>query len=407
MLNKKYILILNAGSSSIKFCLYELDELNLITQGMCERINVDGRFKMESPNFNINETHSFPNHIVAIEFLLNQLLLSKIIIGFKDIILIGHRIVQGAEISESKLIDDLVLKIIKDAIQLAPLHNKPQCDVIEIMKDKLSHAMNVAVFDTSFHTTIPKLHSFYAIPKDWIEDYKIKRYGFHGTSYKYILNEFKKIVLKDNVNIVVCHLGNGASVCCIKNNKSYDTSMGLTPNAGLIMGTRSGDIDATIIGYISNQTNCSIDEIIKRLNNDSGLKGICGSSDYRDINANIKNGNDFDFANKIFSKKVSDYIIQYMNYIGDEIDGIIFTGGIGENNYQTRTNILDNIKLKKIVINEKLNESKFDSWKKISDSQSEIPVFVIKTNEEFMIANDAKKIYLDKINYEKKSSKIS
>lgn len=407
MLNKKYILILNAGSSSIKFCLYELDELNLITQGMCERINVDGRFKMESPNFNINETHSFPNHIVAIEFLLNQLLLSKIIIGFKDIILIGHRIVQGAEISESKLIDDLVLKIIKDAIQLAPLHNKPQCDVIKIMKDKLSHAMNVAVFDTSFHTTIPKLHSFYAIPKDWIEDYKIKRYGFHGTSYKYILNEFKKIVLKDNVNIVVCHLGNGASVCCIKNNKSYDTSMGLTPNAGLIMGTRSGDIDATIIGYISNQTNCSIDEIIKRLNNDSGLKGICGSSDYRDINANIKNGNDFDFANKIFSKKVSDYIIQYMNYIGDEIDGIIFTGGIGENNYQTRTNILDNIKLKKIVINEKLNESKFDSWKKISDSQSEIPVFVIKTNEEFMIANDAKKIYLDKINYEKKSSKIS
>lgn len=407
MLNKKYILILNAGSSSIKFCLYELDELNLITQGMCERINVDGRFKMESPNFNINETHSFPNHIVAIEFLLNQLLLSKIIIDFRDIILIGHRIVQGAEISESKLIDDLVLKIIKDAIQLAPLHNKPQCDVIEIMKDKLSHAMNVAVFDTSFHTTIPKLHSFYAIPKDWIEDYKIKRYGFHGTSYKYILNEFKKIVLKDNVNIVVCHLGNGASVCCIKNNKSYDTSMGLTPNAGLIMGTRSGDIDATIIGYISNQTNCSIDEIIKRLNNDSGLKGICGSSDYRDINANIKNGNDFDFANKIFSKKVSDYIIQYMNYIGDEIDGIIFTGGIGENNYQTRTNILDNIKLKKIVINEKLNESKFDSWKKISDSQSEIPVFVIKTNEEFMIANDAKKIYLDKMNYEKKSSKIS
>lgn len=398
MLNKKYILILNAGSSSIKFSLYEFHQLKVIVQGMCERINIDGRFKMECANFVLDDMQNFPNHIVAIEFLLKQLLSLKIISEFKDIVLIGHRIVQGAEISESKLIDDTILKTIKDAIQLAPLHNKPEYDVIEIMKDKLSHAINVAVFDTSFHTTIPKLHSYYAIPKDWIGDYKIKKYGFHGTSYKYILNEFKKITAKNNVNIIVCHLGNGASICCIKNNKSFDTSMGLTPNAGLIMGTRSGDIDATIIGYISNQANIAIDKIIKRLNNDSGLKGICGSSDYRDINANIKEGNDFDFANKMFSKKVSDYIIQYMNYLGDEIDGIIFTGGIGENNYKTRLTILNNIKLKKILVDKKMNQMEFDSWKKISENKSEIPIFVIKTNEEFMIANDAKRIYLDKIN---------
>lgn len=396
MLNKKYILILNAGSSSIKFSLYNFDTLNLVAQGMCERINVDGIFKMNAQDVILNNPHNFPNHIVAIEFLLEQLLSIKIINDFSNIVLIGHRIVQGAEINESKLIDNAVLKIIKDAIQLAPLHNKPEYDVIEIIKNKLPHATNVAVFDTSFHTTIPKLHSYYAIPKDWIDNYKIKKYGFHGTSYKYILNEVKKILKKDNVNIVACHLGNGASVCCIKDNKSYDTSMGLTPNAGLIMGTRSGDIDATIIGYISEQLNISVDNIIKRLNNDSGLKGICGSSDYRDINKNIKEGNDFDFANKIFSKKVSDYIIQYMNYLGDQIDGIIFTGGIGENNYKTRRTILSNIKLKKILVNEKMNKIEFDSWKQISETQSEIPVFVIKTNEEFMIANDAKKIYSNK-----------
>ncbi|MEG0879164.1 MAG: acetate/propionate family kinase [Malacoplasma sp.] len=395
MANKKYILVLNAGSSSIKFNLYEFDSLISIAQGICERINVDGYFKIEYGSNQYKEEYNFPNHTIAIEFLLTKFKSLKIIEDFTNIILIGHRIVQGLEINESKMIDANVLNTIKEGIKLAPLHNKPEYDVIQIMNQQLPDVVNVAVFDTSFHSDIPKLNSYYAIPKDWVDKFKIKKYGFHGTSYKYILEQFKTITHKNNVNVIICHLGNGASICCVKNDKSFDTSMGLTPNAGLIMGTRCGDIDANIIGYISDQTNMNINEIIKMLNSESGLKGMCGSSDYRDINAKIENGNAYDFANKMFSKKVTNYIVQYINDLENKVDAIIFTGGIGENNHETRKSILENISIKKIVLNDQKNEMKFETSKEITNSDSEIPVYVIRTNEELMIANDAKRIYKD------------
>ena len=361
--------------------------------GLCERIGIDGFFKLSYTENNEEkkyETNSdFANHDLAIDFLFNKLIELKLIQDLNDVVGVGHRIVQGGSLSESCIVDDKVFKVIEDCIMLAPLHNKPEADVLKIVMNKIPNTKNVAVFDTSFHTSIPKVNYYYPVPKEWVENFSIKKYGFHGTSYRFINEKMGEILnTKKPLNLVICHLGNGASICCVKDGKSYDTTMGLTPLCGLVMGTRSGDVDPSIFDLVSRQTGLTADVIFNKLNKESGLKSICGSSDFRDIEANAKPGNDYEFATDIFIQKVVNYIAVYKNMLDEKVDGIVFTGGIGENAPEVRKAICS--KVKGLDLNESVNTSKIGSHAKISQPLSKFKVFVVRTNEELKIAQDTK-----------------
>lgn len=383
------ILVVNAGSSSIKFRLYD-EQLNELANSICERIGVDGYFKLSSTDgVDVKTEADFPTHSEAIDFFINQIIETNLVSSLEEIVGVGHRVVQGGRITNSSIIDDEVLETIYDCIKLAPLHNKPEYDVIKIILDKIPNSKSVAVFDTSFHTSIPKINSHYPVPQSWVDELGIKKYGFHGTSYRYILEEMKKILNTDKpLNLIVCHLGNGASVCCIKNDKSFDTTMGLTPLAGLVMGTRSGDIDPSIFEYVATQLNLTPAEVFNSLNKESGLKAICGSSDFRDITKNIAEGNEYEFAREIFAQKVANYIALFNNHLEGSTDAIVFTGGIGENVAEVRQLIINKIASLKTSLDREKNLEAFDSYKKISNLSSHIKVFAVRTNEELKIAQD-------------------
>lgn len=390
----KSILVINAGSSSLKFKLYDWNMAELVS-GICERIGIDGFFKIEYKSNHETKKYEgnadFQNHDLAIDYLFNKLVELKIVDNLEDIVGVGHRIVQGGSLSESSLVDDKILKIIEDCITLAPLHNKPEADVLKIVMNKIPNTKNVAVFDTSFHTSIPKINSYYAIPKEWIENYGIKKYGFHGTSYRYITEKMHDILnINRPLNLIICHLGNGASVCCVKEDKSFDTTMGLTPLCGLIMGTRSGDIDPSVFDLVAKETGMSAAEIFNKLNKESGLKSICGSSDFRDIESNTQPGNDYEFATEIFVQGIVNYIAMYKNMLEDKVDGIVFTGGIGENVWNVRKQICQ--KIKGLDLNPSINETRVGEWARISQPLSRHKVFVVRTNEELKIAQDTQKI---------------
>lgn len=392
-----YIMVVNAGSSSIKFKLYSKNELNETCSGLCERIGIDGVFKisytLDNNKKEYEEKTNFKDHEVTIDYCLKKLMDLKIINDLSDISGIGHRIVQGGEIKQSSLIDENVLKEIKRCIKLAPLHNKPELEVIKIIMDKIPNAKGVAVFDTSFHTTIPKINNYYPLPESWINSYKIKKYGFHGTSYRYIYEKMESILnLNRPLNLIICHLGNGASICCVKDGKSFDTTMGFTPMAGLVMGTRCGDIDASILDYLVNQEKIPLDTVCNSLNKESGLKSICSVSDFRDIHANALPGNNYDFAREIFWQKVANYISLYINHLEANVDAIVFTGGIGENDYRTRENVAKKIFVKSIKINEHKNKNKYDDYLLISSVFSQIKTYAVRTNEELKIAQDTKEL---------------
>lgn len=390
----KSILVINAGSSSLKFKLYSW-EMNEIVSGICERIGIDGFFKInylsngETKKFESNA--DFSNHDLAIDYLFNKMIELKIVENLNDIVGVGHRIVQGGSVSESSLVDEKILKVIEDCIVLAPLHNKPESDVLKIVMNKIPNTKNVAVFDTSFHTSIPKINSYYAVPKDWIENHGVKKYGFHGTSYRYITEKMHEILFTDRpLNLIICHLGNGASVCCVKEDKSFDTTMGLTPLCGLVMGTRSGDIDPSVFDLITKETGLSVSEIFDKLNKESGVKSICGSSDFRDIDANVQPGNDYEFAREIFVQKIVNYIAVFKNMLQEQVDGIVFTGGIGENDKVVRELICS--KIKGLDLNLDKNNTRIGDYEKISQPLSRHKIFVVRTDEELKIAQDTKKI---------------
>lgn len=389
----KNILVINAGSSSLKFRLYSIDMVEKAS-GLCERIGIDGFFKIEY--FENNETKKyessadFKNHDLSIDFLIQKLIDLKIVSNLNDIVGIGHRVVQGGNITESSLVDDKVLKTIEDCIKLAPLHNKPELDVLKILMKKIPNAKNVAVFDTSFHTSIPKINYHYSVPQEWIDKHGIKKYGFHGTSYRFITEKMSEILKTDKpLNLIICHLGNGASMCCVKASKSYDTTMGLTPLTGLVMGTRSGDVDPSIFDLVYREEKLEPGKIFDKLNKESGLKALCGSSDFRDISSKLKPGNEFDFAMDIFAQKVANYIAVFKNMLDENIDGIVFTGGIGENASDARGKICE--KVHGIKLNKEMNNKRAGEYELISDSSSKYKVFVVRTNEELKIAQDTKK----------------
>lgn len=389
---KNKILIINSGSSSLKYTVYDLND-NQLCSGICERIFIDGVFQFKSNITNEKEEYNvaFPDHDAAINHLMDVLKVKNIIDNPEDILSIGHRVVQGGNIYKSSvIINEEVEKNIEILSNLAPLHNKPELDVIRILRNKFPTVKNVAVFDTAFHTTMDALATTYAIPKKWREDYAIKRYGAHGTSFRYITNKFNSIEKRTSSNLIICHLGNGASICAVKNNQSIHTTMGLTPLAGLIMGTRCGDIDPSIHKYIAKNGNYTIEEVDNILHKESGLLGLSGSSDFRDILRKM-NENDPEaiLAVDLFSQKIIEYIVIYINLLENKVDGIIFTAGIGENTPIVPEKIFHKIFINQYKIDPIKNHQSYDDYIKISQPNTP-SVYKIRTNEELMIANDAK-----------------
>ncbi|ADE19739.1 acetate/propionate family kinase [Mycoplasma crocodyli] len=390
------ILVINAGSSSIKLSLFNKSDFSLIANGIAERIT------LEKGNITIKfgKKYEFeaimPNHKVAVEKILEIFDQINLVKDKKEIEYIGFRVVQGGPYfaGPSKLTDKEIALIDKVSIY-APLHNPGAVMAMKAFKEVMPHAKMSANFDTAFHMTIDKVNSTYPIPYQWTEEYGVKRYGAHGISHKYITNTIEKILNKTGVTYVNLHIGNGASLCAIKDSKSFDTSMGLTPLAGIMMGSRSGDIDPSIHEFIVKQTHMDISQVTDVLNKKSGLLGVSGiSSDMRDVSKNAKEGNErAKFALDLYAQRIADYLSIYLNKIGPKIDAVVFTAGVGENDFNFRQNVINKINIVKLELDSELNQSKIDEYKVISSKNSSIPVYVIRTNEELLIANDAIKLY--------------
>ncbi|AJM71919.1 acetate kinase [Mycoplasma yeatsii] len=391
------ILVVNSGSSSIKFKLFETtNEVEAILDGLAERIGIDGRLKFEHNDQKYEYDNELKDHESAIQFILDKLIELKIIQNVEQITAVGFRTVHGAEISQSTLIDENLINKLKENIKLAPLHNPGGIVAIEAVSKIMPKAKLVACFDTAFHQTMPEVNYLYTTPYEWYEKHGVRKYGFHGISYQYITSKCESIFNKksENLNLVICHLGNGASICCVKDGKSYDTSMGLTPLAGLMMGTRSGDVDPSIAEYMAKELNTDIFEITKSLNKESGVLGISGvSSDMRDVGAAALNGDKRAIlAIEKYTQLVADFIVKYANYL-DNIDGIIFTAGIGENSTSIRRKVIEKVKLLQLKIDENKNSNrKYDDFMLISADDSKIPVYAIRTNEEKMICLETLKL---------------
>lgn len=391
------ILVINCGSSSLKYQLIDMETEELMAKGLVERIGIEGsRIKHETIGKE-KKTIETPmqDHKRALELVMESLTNEEYgaIKSLDEIDAVGHRVVHGGEdFAQSVIIDEKVLKGIEDNVEIAPLHNPPNIMGIKACQRLLPNVKQVAVFDTAFHQTMPAESYIYALPYEYYEKYKIRRFGFHGTSHKYIINRAAEMLGKDvnEVNLITCHLGNGSSICAVKNGKSIDTSMGFTPLEGLAMGTRCGDLDPAILPFLMEKENLSTDEINTLINKKSGVLGISGvSSDFRDIEAARDEGNKrAKLALDIFEKRVRGYIGSYMTEL-DHVDAIVFTAGVGENSIEMRESIVNGLKSLGIKIDTERNNVRGED-KLISADDSSIKIFVIPTNEELMIARDTK-----------------
>ena len=392
-------LVINCGSSSLKYQLIDMSTEECMVQGLVERIGIKGSVltqKVEGKDKYVINTE-IKNHKDAIKLVLEALIdaVHGVIKTMDEISAVGHRVVHGGEkYSDSVLINDEVLQSIKDCIVLAPLHNPPNIIGIEACKELMPNTPMVAVFDTAFHQTMPKHSYICPLPYDLYKKYGIRKYGFHGTSHKYVSNKVAEAMEKDirDLKIVTCHLGNGCSLAAVKNGKSVDTSMGFTPLAGVMMGTRSGSIDPSVISFLIEQHGYTIEEIDELLNKKSGVLGISGvSSDFRDVLAEGEAGNQrAKLALEIFYYKVRTQIAAYAGAMGG-IDVIVFTAGIGENSSITRKEILKGLEFLGFELNEENNEIR-GNIQEISTEDSRLKVYVVPTNEELMIARDTAKL---------------
>ena len=384
------ILSVNTGSSSLKFQLYEMSEEKVLISGVFERIGIGESFYTIKINGEkIKKEVELKDHKVAFEYLVKELLENNIVKSLEEIKGIGNRVVQGGSyFDKTEKVDEEVISKIDELSALAPLHNPAAIVGIRAEQEVIPNALLTVVFDTAFHQTISEENYLYALPYEWNSEYKIRRYGAHGTSHKYITLKTNEILGRNDTKLITCHIGNGASISAVKNSKCVNTSMGLTPNAGLIMGSRCGDIDATIIPYIMEKTNLSTKEIDNILNKKSGLLGISGvSSDFRDINAGIDAGNErCKLAYKMFIKRIIDYIAKYYVELNG-CDAIIFTAGIAENSSKMRRDVINGLNILGIKVDEKRNNS-IEKETKISSDDSSVPCYVIATDEEVMIARD-------------------
>lgn len=386
------ILAINAGSSSLKFQLITMPEEEVITKGVVERIGLnDSIFSITFNNEKKKFVQDIPDHAEAVKILLEQMLSLHIIESFDEIDGVGHRVVHGGEqFSDSTLITDEVLKQIEDLSELAPLHNPANITGIKAFQKILPNVPHVAVFDTAFHQTMPERSYLYSLPYEYYEKYKIRKYGFHGTSHKYVTERAAELLERPlkSLRLISCHLGNGASIAAVVGGKSIDTSMGFTPLAGVTMGTRSGNIDPALIPYIMEKTGKSAEEIVNVLNKKSGLLGISGlSSDLRDLTEAAEEGNTrAELALDVFVDRIHKYIGSYAAKMNG-LDAIIFTAGIGENSAPIRERILRGLEFMGVYWDSEANKM-VDGEAFISYPFSPVKVLVIPTNEEVMIARD-------------------
>ena len=390
------ILSVNAGSSSLKFTGFEMPSEDVLISGVFERIGIDNSFYTIKVNGEkIKKEVELPNHKVAFEILIKELMDNKIVESLDEIKGVGHRIVQGgAYFDKTVIADDDAVSKIDELASLAPLHNPAAIVGINAAKEVMPNAVQTVVFDTAFHQTLAPCEYMYAVPYAWYKEYGIRKYGAHGTSHKYVSQRMNEILGRNDTKLITCHIGNGASISAVKDGKCVDTSMGLTPNAGLIMGSRCGDMDATVVTYAMEKTGMTPKEMDIVLNKQSGLLGISGvSSDSRDIEEGIKNGNErCILAQEMYVKRIVEYIAKYYVLLGG-CDAIVFTAGVGENSISTRKEILNKLAVLGIKVDEEANNVRGEE-RKITTDDSAVPAYIIPTNEELMIAKDTYSLVL-------------
>ncbi|MEJ8785657.1 acetate kinase [Peptoniphilus sp. HCN-40583] len=393
------ILVINCGSSSLKYQLIDMEDKKVLAKGLAERIGIEGgRVKYEAAGKDeIVIEEMLSDHKAALKIVLDSLKHAEYgaVKSLDEIDAVGHRVVHGGEaFAESVIIDEKVMKAINDNVEIAPLHNPPNIIGIEACKEIMGDIPMVAVFDTAFHQTIPALNYIYALPYEYYEKYKVRRYGFHGTSHQYITGRAAEMLGKklDEVNLITCHLGNGSSISAVVGGKCYDTTMGFTPLEGLAMGTRTGDMDPAIVPFIMDKENLSTDEMSNVMNKKSGVLGISGvSSDFRDLEEAAEKGNDrAQLALDIFENRVRKFIGAYLTEM-DHCDGIIFTAGVGENSISTRERVIDGLSSLGIKLDHDKNNMR-GKEAVVSSDDSSIPVLVIPTNEELKIAMETAKL---------------
>ncbi|ENZ01755.1 acetate kinase [Clostridium thermobutyricum] len=389
------ILVINCGSSSVKYQLIDMSNEEVLAHGLVERIGIQGSIltqKVEGRDKYIIET-PMENHKFAIKLVLDALVDEKngVIKSMDEINAVGHRVVHGGEkYSQSVIIDENVMKELEACVKLAPLHNPPNIVGINACKALMPNVPMVAVFDTAFHQTMPEKAYMYAIPYEMYEKHGVRKYGFHGTSHRYVSSEVAKTMGKDlkDLKIITCHLGNGGSLAAIKNGECIDTSMGFTPLDGVVMGTRSGSIDPAVVLYMATDLGYSVDEINSILNKKSGVLGLSGiSSDFRDLQDGLEKGNErATLALEVFRYSVKKQIGAYIAAMNG-VDVIVFTAGLGENSVPNRKAILNGLEYLGIELDEERNDT-YGVTKKISKDSSKVDVYVVPTNEELVIARD-------------------
>ena len=394
-----FVFVLNCGSSSFKYQLLDMSNEHRVAVGLVERIGMKDSVLAYEPagGEKVKETADIANHEVAIKRVLSKLVDPAIgvIKSLSDIAAIGHRVVHGAEkFSGSVLITKAVIDALRENIPLAPLHNPPNITGIEAVQKAMPGTPNVGVFDTSFHATMPPESYIYALPYEWYENYHVRRYGFHGTSHRFVSERAAQIlgIAKDQFNCITCHMGNGSSFTAVRDGKSYDTSMGMTPLEGIVMGTRCGDVDAGIPTYLAANVNMSFADIDNALNKKSGLLGISGvSSDMRDLWKAASEGNArAKLAIDVLRHRTLKYIGAYAIELG-RVDAIVFTGGIGENDIAFRASVVERLSTLGIKLDPEANNVRSQEVV-ISAADSPIKVMVVPTNEELVIARDTRDI---------------
>ena len=387
------LLSVNAGSSSLKFRLYEMPEEKLLMKGMFERIGLFGScYSIRIGEEKISKDVPLKDHNEAVKILLDELINNRVISSLDEIEAVGNRVVHGGnKYSKSVEITDRVLMEIEEISDLAPLHNPAALKGIYAFKKNIPNAKLVACFDTAFHQTMKEKTYLYPVPYEWYVKYDVRKYGFHGLSHKFITEKMKEMLGK-NPNLIICHIGNGASITAVKEGESIDTSMGFTPNAGVMMGTRSGDIDYSILSYIMKKEERNLDWMDSQLNKKSGLEGIAGMSDLRDIDRAYE-AQDAKalLALDMYTDKIVDYVAKYYVKLGGEVDAICFTAGGGENDDIIRKEAITKLYPLGIYLDEEKNKETIVRKGVegiISSNESKIPVYVLATDEELMIARD-------------------
>lgn len=388
------IMSVNAGSSSLKFQLFQMPEETVLTSGVVERIGQDvGVFTIKVNGEKITVNQPIKNHAVAVQMLLEKLVEHGIVKTLDEIDAVGHRVLHGGEIyADSAVFDEKVEQDIIDLTELGPLHMPANLIGYRAFRDALPKVKHVAVYDTAFHQSMPQEIFTYPLPYEYYENYKVRKYGFHGTSHKYVSHRCAELMGKrpEDVNIITCHLGNGASLCAVKGGKSVNTSMGFTPLAGIMMGTRSGDVDPAVVSFLMNKTGLSGEEMTTVLNKKSGFLGVSGvSSDARDIEAAVQQGNPRAIlARKMYADRIAQTIGGYFVQLG-HVDAIVFTAGLGENDTKVRAEVLDYIQeALHLSYDAELNAKTRGKEVKISKDDSAMQIWIIPTNEELVIARD-------------------